>query len=97
LIWRCRKSAPVCVDNSAADGKTHTHPILFCREEWFENPFQVLGVDPRPRVPNFDHNVPMIYPAGSDEQVFPPSGSLLHGIDPVQNQIQDYLLNLNAI
>ena len=87
----------MAVDDGPADRQPHAHAAGLRRVEGFENPLEVLRIDARSGIAHGDADPARLELLGADRQL---ARSLLHGahgLDGVQDQVHDHLLQLNPI
>src|SRR5688500_4984924 len=84
------------LNDRMSNAEAHAHPILLRGEERLEQPVQSIGRYPGAGIPDRDKGLPVGRPR--------PAGDLAHavrrlrnGIDPVDDQIQYDLLELDLV
>ena len=88
---------PMSFHNGPADRKAHPHPPRFGRIERLKNPVKILLVEPRPEIPHRDFYGLLIRQFRPDEKVPETGVGMNHRVRPIQNQVQDDLLQLDPV
>ena len=89
------QAAAMRLDDRTADGQPHTSPVIFGRKECIEDLFRLLRGKSHTGITDRDQQLSI---AG-----FRPDGKLtsashsLHGIDTVEHEVHEYLLQLDAV
>jgi hypothetical protein len=83
------------LDDRAADRQADPQPLRLGRDEWLEQPYGDLGRDARAGVGDADRNHPVGVALGGERQL-PPSAAL-RGFDALRNQVDNDLLQLDAV
>src|SRR5919198_1801510 len=96
VAFRPQPSA-VCLDDRAADRETHAHPHGFGGIERAEDALQRLRVEPDAGILHGDEHPLGSRPGCSDHQLPRPLHDSAHGFAAVHHQIQEHLLELDAI
>src|SRR5215813_12725848 len=96
FIRICPQSAPVRFDDRPADRQPHPHAAALRGVEGFEYAFQMCRVDARARIAHGHEDTCMLL-LGADRKLPRSRLSRAHCFDRVQDQIQDDLLQLDAI
>src|SRR6516162_2338375 len=92
----CPQPAPMGVDDRPADRQPHPHAAGFRGVECLENALQMRRIDARPGIAHCYEGAGVVL-LGADEQFSWPGLDRAHGFNGVQDQVQDDLLQLNAI
>src|ERR1700754_5223358 len=92
----CSPQGPsMCLDDRSTNRKPQPHPSRFGSKKRFEDSFRVLYLKPMTSVTHRNHNRSGSISSGGNLQL---AGVLAaHCISGIQNQIQNYLLQLNPI
>src|ERR1700741_3799759 len=96
-VGRCRELSSVGFDDRAADREPHAHPFGLGREEGGEEAVEVRRGPPGTRIRHFDEYLVRRASAGGHVQLARSVVYLVHRLDRVEDQIQDHLLELDAI
>jgi len=78
------------LDNGAANRQAHAHAVLLGCEEGFEDRVRIF--QSYPGVPYFHEDGIVRFLSGANEQSFGVIGHRIHGLDPVQEQVEYQLL-----
>src|SRR5216684_5562578 len=89
--------APVGIDDRAADRQSHPYPARLRGVESLENAIDMVRINARPGISHGHENATGLGLLGADQQLAWPRLDRAHGFDRVQDQVQDDLLQLNAI
>ena len=87
----------VTLDNSAADEQSYPHTGDLGGEERIKQPFCLVGIDASSRILNGQAYAPTLRSLRSDGQLLRAAVDLAHRVNRVLQQIQNDLLNLDAI
>ena len=91
------QTAAVSFDDRMADGQSHPHAFGLGREERIENPSLVFRRDADTGVADGDeHFIGVLHP-GRDHEKPRPAGDAAHCFNAIQDQIHDYLLQLDPV
>jgi hypothetical protein len=85
------------IDDGPADRQPHSHTAGLRCVESFENTLDMLWIDARPGIANHDEDAIRLRFLGADQQLSRPRLDRGHCLDRVQHQVQNDLLQLNAI
>ena len=85
----------MCLDDTAADRKTHTHARIFCRIEGLESSLMIRKS--RAGVVHGESNVIGICNLGRHRNCTLQIGALGQCIERISDEIGQYLLDLNMI
>src|ERR1700746_1080895 len=95
-VWREQQLTTMLLDNGSADSQPHSHAPRLGSEEGFKNTFTILGIYPYTRVLHRNRDPGRIR-LRRDHECLRMARDRLHGFGAVHDQIQDYLLQLNAV
>jgi hypothetical protein len=87
----------VRLNDGTADGQSHSHPVGLGGEEGIEQLLHIPRIDAASAVPHFYHQLVVFPLARPDEQFTWTVGNGRHGLDAVDHQIHDYLLQLDSV
>jgi hypothetical protein len=91
VVGRPQASA-VGVRDRPADGQPQAEALALGGEERLEDPLEVALRDSGAAVAHADHHVILPPPGARHGQVLGTGGDVLHGVAPVQHQVQQHLL-----
>ena len=84
----------VSFHDRAGDGQPHTRPLWFRRMKGIKNQIRTLRRQPYAGIADGDAEVTLDVHAGSDRQL---SSGVLHGLDRIQHQVHEDLLQLHPV
>src|SRR6516162_9897114 len=96
LFRLCPQPAPVGVDDRPADRQPHSSSAGFSRVEGLENALAMSRIKARPGIAHGHENAGVIL-LGADQQLSWLRLNRAHCLNRVQSQVQDDLLQLNAV
>src|SRR5262245_47670291 len=88
--------AAMSVDDRSTDRQPHPCSGRLRGVERLENPLQIRRIDARPGIAHGHEDAGLVL-LGADRQLSCPRRSRAHGFNRVQDEVQDHLLQLNAI
>lgn len=95
-VWRERQLTTMLLDDGSADRQSHSYAMRLCSEKGVKNTSTILLVYPASRVTDRNQHLRPIR-LRLDQQCFRMARDRVHGFDAVHDQIQDYLLQLDAV
>src|SRR3954453_23499218 len=96
-VGRCPYPPSVRLDDGTADRQSHAHPVGLGGEEGIEQLMHILGIDANPIVLYLYQHLAVFALARPDQQLTRTVGNGCHGLDAVDRQIHDDLLQLNPV
>ena len=88
---------PVGGNNRAADGQSHPQAVGLGRDKRLKDMLQPLGIDTDTRIMNANLDGGRVRPGRANLDPARAASRSQHGFGPVQQQVKDYLLQLNRI
>src|SRR5258708_30229939 len=85
------------MDDGPANRKSHPHSARLRGVESLENALEMFRINARPRIAHCHENATGLVLLGADQQLAWPRLDRAHGFYRLQDQLQDDLLQLNAI
>jgi hypothetical protein len=96
FIRLCPQSAPMGVDNRPANRQPYPHAVGLPGLKCIEHALEMFRMDARPGIAHC-HKDTCVVLLGADQQLSRRCLNRAHCFDRVQEQVQDHLLQLNAI
>src|SRR3954471_6372887 len=96
-VGRCPYPSAVRLDDGTGDRQSHAHPVGLGGEEGIEQLMHILGIDANPIVPHLYPHLAVFVLARPDQQFTAAVGNGCHGLDAVDRQIHDHLLQLDPV
>src|ERR1700733_7910509 len=87
----------VALDDRPADREADSHPFALRGVKWVEQPFVILGIEAHALVAHRQSDFAGGATRGCDFQRASAPDHLPHGVDRVEHEIQNYLLQLYAV
>ena len=84
-------------DDGATDGKPDAHTVILSCVESLEEPVSSLRLEANARIFHAEAHPVRIISFGSDQQLPWPIFNIAHRVRGVAEQVQDHLLELNAV
>jgi len=85
----------MCIDDGTANGQPHAHTVFFRRKESFEDSLWILQASAG--IPHLDQDRFRAGLFGTNEEFFGTVHNRVHGLYPVEKQVENQLLQLHAI
>jgi len=85
----------MCLDDGAANSQAHAHSVFFRCKEGLEGSFRIL--ESGPVIPYLNDSGIGALPCRPDKDCLGVVGNLIHCLDSIQDQVENYLLQLYAI
>src|SRR5215470_17899813 len=85
------------LNNCACYRQTHAHSVLLGRKEWLENLVELVPRDTGAGIRNRDLRRAVVHSGGAAGEPALPLGSVRYGIHGVYDEVENDLLQLNAV
>ena len=89
--------AAMSIDDGPADRQAHPDAARLCRVESRENALEMFRINARPGIAHGHQKATCLGSRGADRQLSYPCLDRAHCLDRIEDQVQDDLLQLNAI
>jgi len=90
------QTSSVCFDDGPTDWQAHTGAVSLGGEERAENLFRLLRWQSDPRITYRDQQLAILHLLRPYRK-FAGGGYVLHGVDAVNHQVHEYLLQLDTV
>ena len=98
-MWLARRGpepAPMGLYDREADRQAHPHAVGLCGVKCIEHALEMRRIEARSGIAHCHKDASVVL-LGADQQLSPFCPNRAHCFDRVQEQVQDHLLQLNAI